>query len=168
MLELLRFLSGLAQLCRLRLDFALRRCEFARQRGAASAFLVERLTMLLRASGQLLSRGGGLLHEDGHSLPLLFERLCARLGFRLLELPCFVACLALRRLHLNCALCRCQLARQRGAACALLVERLAMLRRARGQLCPRGRGLLREGGRFLALLFNQLYALRGFRLLELG
>src|SRR5205814_925446 len=46
LLELPRFFARLAQLRRLRLNFPLRRSEFARQCVAACAFLVERLTML--------------------------------------------------------------------------------------------------------------------------
>ena len=51
----------------------------------------------------------------------------------------------------------------RAAALAFLVQRLMKFRRARGQLLSRVCDFLREGGRFLALLFEQLCALRGFR-----
>ena len=73
LLDAARFLAGLAQLRRLRFNFALSRREFAPQRRLACAFLIERLTMLFRVRGQLLSRAGGLLREDGYSLLLLFE-----------------------------------------------------------------------------------------------
>ena len=42
-----------------------------------------------------------------------------------------------------------------------------MFSRAVGQLLPQGRGLLRQGGHFLPLLFGQFRAVRGFCLLEL-
>src|SRR5205807_8308118 len=84
LIELPCFLARLAQLRRLGLDFALRRGEFAPQCGAARAFLVERLMMLRRACGQLLSRGRGLLREGGGFFALRSERLCALRG-------CFLA-----------------------------------------------------------------------------
>ena len=85
----------------------LRSRQFARQCGTARAFLVERLMVLRRACGQLLSCRRGLLREGGRFFTLLFERLYTLRGFRLLETPCFLACLAqLRRLRLNFALRR--------------------------------------------------------------
>ena len=147
------FLAGLAQLRCLRLVFALRGGEFARQRGTARAFLIERLTMFRRARGQLLSRGCGLLREGSRLLPFLFDRLCAVRGCRLLELPGFLARLAqLRRLRLDLALRRRKFAPQCGAPCAFLVERLTMFRRAGDELLSRSRSLPREGSRFLPLL----------------
>ena len=92
-LELLCFLVSRAQLFNLHYDFALSRCQFARQRGAACAFLLKRLTILLRARGQLFSCGG-LQCESGRFFPLLFERPCALRCFRLLVLRCFVTGLA--------------------------------------------------------------------------
>ena len=65
-------------------------------------------------------------------------------------------------LALRCATCvsiaRCAVASSLASAAlrALLVERLPMLHGVRGQLYPRGRGLLREGGRSLPLLSEQL------------
>ena len=74
------FIDGLLRLRGPGLDLA---CvaKFARQRRAARAFLFERLTMLLRARGQLFSRDGGLQRESGRFFALLFERSRA--------LPCF-------------------------------------------------------------------------------
>src|SRR5258708_24370014 len=80
------------------------------------------------------------------------------------------------RLAQQCYLCLdfaarlSEFARQRGTASAFLFERLAMLHYAPRQISSHGGGLLRDGGRFVALLFERLYALRGFcpQLLELG
>src|SRR5438477_3277665 len=94
-LELPGFVARLAQLRCLLLNFVPRRRQFARQGATARAFLVERLTMLRRTCGQLLSHSSSLLREGGGFLPLLFERLCA-----VLELPGFVARLAQLRLLL--------------------------------------------------------------------
>src|SRR5439155_22740161 len=94
-LELPFFVARLQQR-RLHLIFVPRRRQFARQGATARAFLVERLTMLRRTCGQLLSRSSSLLREGGGFLPLLFERLSA-----VLELPGFVARLQQRRLLLN-------------------------------------------------------------------
>src|SRR5439155_629332 len=100
--DLPRFFARLARLRRLHLVFALRRGEFARQRGTARAFFVERLTMLRRTCGQLLSHSSGLLREGGRFLPLLLERLCSVRGCCLPELLRFFARLAqLRCLLLN-------------------------------------------------------------------
>ena len=72
LLELFCVFARLAQLLRLRFDFPVGRGEFARQCGAASPFLVQRMAMLLRTGSQLLSCGGGLLRESGQFLsPLL-------------------------------------------------------------------------------------------------
>src|SRR5207244_2728027 len=150
------------------LGLAPRRGWFRRQCGTARAFLVERLTMLRRACGPLLSRGRGLLRECRRFLALLVERLCAVRSFRLPELPCFLARLAqLRRLRLDFALRRGEFARQGGTARAFLVERLTMLRRACGQLLSFGCGLLRKCRRFLALLLARSCAVRCFRLPQL-
>ena len=77
--------------------------------------------MFRRACGQLLSRGSGLLREGGRFLALLFERLYGLRGFRLLELPCFLARLQQRRLGLDFALRRGEFAPQCGTAHAFLV-----------------------------------------------
>ena len=114
--------------------------------------------MFRRARGQLLSRSRGLLREGSRFLPLLFERLCSVCGFHLLELPRFLARLAqLRRLHLVFAPRHREFARQGSTACALLVERLTMLRRAGGQLLPRCSAIL-------TLLSEQLRGIRSLRL----
>ena len=134
---------------------------------AACAFLVERLTMFRRAFGQLLSRGRGLLREGGRFLPLLLERLCAVRGFCLLELFCFLArpcAVASPAPHFRVA--RRKLAPQCGAPCAFLIEHLTMFRRSGGQLLSRSCRLLREGGHFLAFLFEQ-FRVSGIRPLEL-
>src|SRR3981189_2920845 len=78
-LKLLCFVARLAKQCRLRLDFALGRREFARKFDTACTFLVERSTMLRRTRRQLLSCGCGLQPEGDCFLSLLSERLC---GFR--------------------------------------------------------------------------------------
>src|SRR5439155_1160941 len=146
-LELPFFVARLQQR-RLLLNFVPRRRQFARQGATARAFLVERLTMLRRTCGQLLSRSSSLLLEGGGFLPLLFERLCA-----VLELPGFVARLAqLRCLLLNFVPRRRQFARQGATARAFLVERLTMLRRTCGQLLSRSSSLFRDGGGFVPLL----------------
>src|SRR6266480_4693011 len=149
-LELPGFVARLQQR-RLLLNFVPRRRQFARQGATARAFLVERLTMLRRTCGQLLSRSSSLLREGGGFLPLLFERLCA-----VLELPGFVARLQQRCLLLNFVPRRRQFARQGATARAFLVERLTMLRRTCGQLLSHSSSLLREGGGFLPLLFERL------------
>ena len=56
-----------------------------------------------------------------------------------------------------------QFARQSDTASAFLFERVTMLPRARRQLSSRGGRLLHEGGRFFALLSEQLCGLRGLR-----
>ena len=153
-LELPGFVARLAQLRCLLLNFVPRRRQFARQGATTGAFLVERLTMLHRTCGQLLSRSSSLLREGGGFLPLLFERLCA-----VLELPGFVARLAqLRCLLLNFVPRRRQFARQGATARAFLVERLTMLRHTCGQLLSHSCGLLLQGGGFLPLLFERLCA----------
>ena len=45
--------------------------------------------------------------------------------------------------------------KQRGATLAFFGKRLTMFRRGCGQFLSRGRGILRKGRRFLALLFDQ-------------
>jgi len=68
-----RIVARLVQQRHLRLDLAARRHEFARQRGTASAFLLERAAMQHGARRQLLSRGGDILRERDRSFTLLFE-----------------------------------------------------------------------------------------------
>src|SRR5206468_399080 len=110
-------------------------------------------TIFRRTCGQLLSRGRGLLREGSRFLPLLVERSCAVRGFCLPELLGFFARLAqLRRMRPNFTLRGGEFARQCGTACAFLVERLTMLRRARGQFLSRSSSILRKGGGFLPLL----------------
>ena len=77
LLELLHFLARLAQLRRLRLVFALRRGEFARQCGTACVLLVERLTMFRRAVVSSCRAAAASCARAADFLPLLFERLRA-------------------------------------------------------------------------------------------
>ena len=100
--------------------FPLRSRKFARQCGAARALLFERLTMLLRARGQLLSRGGGLQRESGCFFALLFERSLRSWRFPLLDCASSPPSIV-RRFHFPAAqpLVPCQ----GRAACAFLIER---------------------------------------------
>ena len=147
------FIDSLLRLRGLGLGLAPCRCQFARQRGAARTFLVDRLTVLLAARGQLLSHIGGLPRESGRFLALFFERSRALRCFRLLELPCSVACLQQRL----------KVASQSDAARALLLKCLTLLLRARGQLLWPGGGLPRGDGYPLLILFDRLRGIRNLR-----
>ena len=147
----------LLRLCGAGLDFALCSCQFARQR-------LKRLTMLIRACGQLLSCGASRQRESVRLFALLFDRLPALRSFSLLELRCFVTGLSQLRRLLEFPLGRCQFTRQRGAARAFLLKCLTLLLRARGQLLWPGGGLPRGDGYSLLILFDRLRGIRNLRL----
>src|SRR4029077_178441 len=134
----------------------------------ASALLFERLTILLRARGQLFSRGGGLSRASRRVFAFLSERSRALRWLRLLELRGLGARLQQRRLLLIFPRRGRKFARQRDAARAFLFERLTMLLGPRGQLVACGVGLQRDSGRFFAILLDRSRALRCLRLLDLG
>ena len=69
--------------CRVLFIFPRRRRTFARQCDGLRALLFERLTVLFRARGRPLSRGGGLQREGGCFFALFFERSRVARGFRL-------------------------------------------------------------------------------------
>jgi predicted RNase H-like HicB family nuclease len=97
-------------------------------------------------------------------LVVLLLQLCRRPLRRLLELRRILARLAQQRyLRLDFAARHREFAGQSGSASALFFERVAMLHRARRQLLSRGGGILQKGGRFVALLSEQLCGIRGPR-----
>jgi len=84
------FVACFARECYFRLEVAACRCKFVRQRAAARAFFIERLSVPVCAGRQRLSCNVKFLRESGSPFALLAERLCCGGGFRLqLEIGLF-------------------------------------------------------------------------------